>query len=57
MHGSDRVAFASTVRALRRSDFVSEMEEGAVAEFIHFGYVTDDKSIFKGGQSAGGVDC
>ncbi len=47
-HGGGRVAFASTARALRRSGLANQIDEGAVAEYIHFGYVTDDKSIYRG---------
>ena len=43
-----RVAFASTVRALRRCGVVGELDPGAVAEYLHFGYVTDDSSIYRG---------
>ncbi len=42
------VAFASTVRALRRCGVVGDIDEGAVAEYLHFGYVTDDSSIYRG---------
>lgn len=47
-HGNDRVAFASTARALHRSGFANQIDQEAVAEYIHFGYVTDDKSIYRG---------
>ena len=47
-HDGDRVAFASTARALHRSGLASQIDEGAVAEYLHFGYVTDDKSIYRG---------
>jgi asparagine synthase (glutamine-hydrolysing) len=42
------LAFASTVRALRVAGFVSEIDDRAVAEFLEFGYVTDDRSIYRG---------
>jgi asparagine synthase (glutamine-hydrolysing) len=42
------LAFASTVRALRRGGFAGELDERAVAEFLEFGYVTDDRTIYQG---------
>lgn len=48
MRGSE-IAFASTVRALLRSDGKEhELDEAAVAEFLEFGYVTDRRAIYKG---------
>jgi asparagine synthase (glutamine-hydrolysing) len=42
------LAFASTARALRAAGFADEIDAGAVAEFLEFGYVTDERSIFAG---------
>ena len=46
----DRIAFASTVAALRSADLVREIDPAAVLEFLEFGYVTDDRTIFLGAQ-------
>ncbi len=43
-----QIAFASTVRALRRGGFVSEIDEQAVTEYLEFGFVTDDRAIYRG---------
>lgn len=42
------IAFASTARALRAGGFVEEIDEKAVAEYLEFGFVTDDRSIYQG---------
>jgi asparagine synthase (glutamine-hydrolysing) len=42
-----QLAFASTARALRDSGFAGEIDERAVAEFLHFGFITDARSIYK----------
>jgi asparagine synthase (glutamine-hydrolysing) len=42
-----QLAFASTARALRDGGFAGEIDERAVAEFLHFGFVTDARSIYK----------
>jgi asparagine synthase (glutamine-hydrolysing) len=42
------IAFASTVRALRQAGFVHEVDSTAVLEFLEFGFVTDDRTIFAG---------
>jgi len=42
------LAFASTVRALRMGGFCEELNEGGVSEFLKWGFVTDDHSIYKG---------
>jgi asparagine synthase (glutamine-hydrolysing) len=42
------LAFASTVRALSAGGFVDEIDEQAVAEYLEFGFVTDDRSIYRG---------
>lgn len=43
-----RLAFASTTRALRVGGFVEEIDEAAVTEYLEFGYVTDDRVIYRG---------
>jgi asparagine synthase (glutamine-hydrolysing) len=42
------LAFASTVRALRTAGFVQEIDQEAITEFLEFGYVTDDRAIYRG---------
>ncbi|HVF87025.1 MAG TPA: asparagine synthase (glutamine-hydrolyzing), partial [Pyrinomonadaceae bacterium] len=44
----NRIAFASTARALRRAGFAGEFDEQAITEYLEFGYVTDDRSIYQG---------
>lgn len=46
--GNGSLAFASTVRALHAAGFVREIDEEAVTEFLEFGYVTDDRAIYRG---------
>lgn len=46
--GDGRLAFASTARALRLGGFVEELDEAAVTEYLEFGYVTDDRVIYRG---------
>src|SRR6185503_13079183 len=43
-----QIAFASTVRALRAAGFVDEIDDFAIAEYLEFGYVTDQRSIYRG---------
>ncbi|HXJ39249.1 MAG TPA: asparagine synthase (glutamine-hydrolyzing), partial [Bryobacteraceae bacterium] len=43
-----RIAFASTVGALRAAGLVHEIDPAAVLEFLEFGYVTEDRTIFRG---------
>ena len=43
----DRIAFASTVRALRAADLAGEIDPQAVLEFLEFGFVTEARTIFK----------
>ena len=43
-----RLGFASTARALRLGGFVDEIDEKSVAEYLEFGFVTDDRSIYRG---------
>lgn len=45
---ADGLAFASTVRALRIGGCVEETDAQAVAEFLEFGFVTDDRTIYRG---------
>lgn len=41
------IAFASTVRALKCAGFGGDLDERGVAEFLEFGFVTDDCSIYR----------
>jgi asparagine synthase (glutamine-hydrolysing) len=43
-----RLAFASTARALRAGGLVRDIDPQGVAEFLEFGYVTDERSIYAG---------
>jgi asparagine synthase (glutamine-hydrolysing) len=40
------LAFASTVRALNQAGFTEELDLAALAEFLEFGFVTDQCSIY-----------
>ena len=42
------LAFASTPRALRNAGLASEIDPTAMAEYLEFGYLTDDRSIYQG---------
>jgi len=42
------LGFASTPRALRDAGLASDIDPSAMAEFLEFGYVTDDRSIYQG---------
>ena len=42
------LVFASTPRALRAGGFASEIDPAAMADYLEFGYVTDDRSIYRG---------
>ncbi|HKZ78484.1 MAG TPA: asparagine synthase (glutamine-hydrolyzing) [Pyrinomonadaceae bacterium] len=44
------LAFASSVRALRLAGFVDDLDQDAVTEYLEFGYVTDDRSIYQGAR-------
>ena len=44
----DCLAFASTARALRAAGFAGEIDERAVAEYLEFGFITDERSVYKG---------
>jgi asparagine synthase (glutamine-hydrolysing) len=41
------LAFASTIRALKATGFVSELDEVAVADFAEYGYINDQFSIYR----------
>ena len=45
---SSTLAFASTVPALRAAGFAGELDSRAVAEYLEFGYVTDQRVIYSG---------
>jgi len=40
------LAFASTARALREAGFVDELDRTALAEFLEFGFISDQRSIY-----------
>lgn len=42
-----RLAFASTVRALRVAGFASEIDEQAIADYLEFGFVTEARTIYQ----------
>jgi asparagine synthase (glutamine-hydrolysing) len=42
------IAFASTVAAVRAAGFGGEIDPLAVLEFLEYGYVTEDRSIYEG---------
>lgn len=42
-----QLAFASTVRALRTAGFANEIDEQAVAEYLEFGFVTEERTIYR----------
>ena len=43
-----RIAFASTARALKAAGLAGEIDDKAVMEYLEYGYVTDDRSIYEG---------
>ncbi len=43
-----QLAFASTVRALKRAGFGGELDSTGIAEYLEFGFLTDENSIYKG---------
>jgi asparagine synthase (glutamine-hydrolysing) len=45
---NDGIAFASTVAALRATDFGGDIDSQAVLEFLEFGYVIDPRTIYQG---------
>ncbi len=42
-----QIAFASTVRALRSAGLADQLDDIALAEYLEFGYVTDQRSIYR----------
>jgi asparagine synthase (glutamine-hydrolysing) len=44
----NHLAFASTARALKAGGFGREIDEQAIVEYLEFGYVTDERSIYEG---------
>lgn len=44
---NNRIAFASTARALKAAGFAGEIDDKAVMEYLEYGYVTDDRSIYE----------
>jgi asparagine synthase (glutamine-hydrolysing) len=44
------IAFASTVTAIKAAGFLGDIDEAAVVEYLEFGYVTDGRVIYSGGQ-------
>ncbi|HMQ04812.1 MAG TPA: asparagine synthase (glutamine-hydrolyzing) [Pyrinomonadaceae bacterium] len=44
------LAFASSVRALRQAGFCGELDEKGITEYLEFGFLTDDRSIYRGVQ-------
>jgi asparagine synthase (glutamine-hydrolysing) len=46
--GDNHIAFASTARSLKAGGFGSRIDEQAVVEYLEFGYVTDERSIYEG---------
>ena len=42
-----QIAFASTARALRAGGFAGDIDDLALAEYLEFGYVTDQRSIYR----------
>ena len=43
-----RLAFASTIFALEAAGFASEFDECAVAEFLEYGFISDERSVYCG---------
>ena len=43
-----KLAFASTVSALSAAGLTGDIDPQAVAEFLEYGYVTDDRTIYSG---------
>jgi asparagine synthase (glutamine-hydrolysing) len=43
-----RLAFASTVRALKQAGLAEAIDDQAITEYLEFGYVTDGRTIYKG---------
>jgi asparagine synthase (glutamine-hydrolysing) len=47
-HHDGKLAFGSTVRAIRAGGFADEIDEQSLAEYLEFGFVTDGRTIYKG---------
>ena len=45
-----RIAFASTMSALHDAGLLHELDPEAVLEFLEFGWVSDDRSIYQGAR-------
>lgn len=43
----EEIGFASTISALRAAGLAHHIDTGSVLEFLEFGYVTDERSIFR----------
>lgn len=43
-----QIAFASTARALRAGGLADQIDDLAIADYLEFGYVTDNRSIYRG---------
>ncbi|MEN3334105.1 MAG: hypothetical protein V7641_3470 [Blastocatellia bacterium] len=41
------IAFASTARALKEAGLTADLDVQAVAEYLEFGFITDDRSIYQ----------
>jgi asparagine synthase (glutamine-hydrolysing) len=48
-----RLAFASTARALSAAGLVSEIDPQAVTEYLEYGYVPDERTIYAGAKKLG----
>ena len=48
-----QLAFASTARALRAGGFAHEIDDLAIAEYLEWGYVTDQRSIYRNVHKVG----
>jgi asparagine synthase (glutamine-hydrolysing) len=44
---ADSIAFASTARALKDAGLTAELDAQAVAEYLEFGFITDDRAIYR----------
>ncbi|HKP12769.1 MAG TPA: asparagine synthase (glutamine-hydrolyzing), partial [Blastocatellia bacterium] len=45
--GNDSIAFASTARALKDAGLTGDLDEQAVAEYLEFGFITDDRAVYR----------
>ncbi|HEX4936380.1 MAG TPA: hypothetical protein VFV33_24530, partial [Gemmatimonadaceae bacterium] len=50
VHRDGSLAFASTPRALRAAGWVDALDPAAVAEYLEYGFVTDDRVIYAGAR-------